>query len=295
MDTDERPAGGGNNDAAPVSRVHGAEELDEGLLNPGAAEHPHRQIAALLRQRIRAGDWAAGERLPSFAELARTFGVAKQTVQRTIDQLRVDGLLITRPGSGTYVRGTRRQLNRLSRGRYGPRRGQHTDLATRYRQRLVEVGQASAPAEVADAFGVADGTALVVRRHLVTSDDGQPAEVGASWFRPADADGTPLTERIGYGRPLYQEVEDVTGRRYASATDQLSARLPTRAEAELLHIRPDTPVLHLLHVAYDADRRPIEVAQATWPGPMTTLTETYPVPAPLATLSDVDGPGLTLA
>jgi GntR family transcriptional regulator len=66
-----------------------------------------------------------------------------------------------------------------------------------------------------------------------------------------------------------------------SASDQLGARLPTREEAALLFIRPDTPVLHLLHIGFDADHRPIEVAQATWPGPMTTLVETYPVPGPL--------------
>src|SRR5690606_5960833 len=225
---------------------------------------------------------------------AEAYGVAKQTVQRTIDQLRVEGLLITRPGSGTYVRGSRRRLNRLARGRYGPRRGYHADLAARYRQVLIEVGHAPAPAEVADAFGVADGTPLVVRRHVVRTDEGQYAEVGASWFLPADADGTSLVLMQGFGRPLYQEVEEETGRRYATATDQLTARLPTREEAELLRIRPDTPVLHLLHIAYDDRSRPIEVAQATWPGPMTTLTETYPVPGPLPDAPAESG-GLALA
>jgi GntR family transcriptional regulator len=263
-------------------------------INPGAAEHPHRQIAASLRQRIRAGEWAAGERLPSIPALADAYSVAKQTVQRTIDQLRVEGLLITRPGSGTFVRGTRRRLNRLSRGRYGARRGYHTDLAARYRQQLVEVGHAPAPPEVADAFGVADGSALVVRRHLVTNEEQQPVELGASWLRPADADGTSLVAPQPFGRPLYQEVEDETGRAYATATDQISARLPSREEAELLHIRPDTPVLHLLHVAYDAEHRPIEVAQATWPGPMTTLMESYPVPGPSPELPE-DGSSLALA
>src|SRR5919198_3011769 len=109
-------------------------------INPGAAEFPHRPIAAALRARIHRGDWAPGERLPSIPAMAAQYGVAKQTVQRTIDQLRIEGLLITRPGSGTFVRGTRRRLNRLSRGRYGPRRGYHADLAARYRQQLVEVG-----------------------------------------------------------------------------------------------------------------------------------------------------------
>jgi GntR family transcriptional regulator len=260
-------------------------------VNPGAAEFPHRQIAAQLRARIRRGDWGPGDRLPSIPAMAEMFGVAKQTVQRTIDQLRVEGVLITKPGSGTYGRGTRRRLNRLSRGRYGGFRGYHADLAARYRQHLAEVGRAPAPPEVADAFGVPDGTELVVRRHVVRTDDA-PVEVGASWFRAADAAGTTLERAEAFGRPLYQEVEEVTGRRYATATDTISARQPTREEAEILQIRPDTPVLHLLHVAYDGGRRPIEVAQATWPGPMTTLTEEYRVPGPQP---DADGdPGLVL-
>jgi GntR family transcriptional regulator len=260
-------------------------------VNPGAAEVPHRQIAAQLRERIRRGDWAPGERLPSIPAIAEMYGVAKQTVQRTVDQLRVEGLLITKPGSGTYVRGTRRRLNRLSRGRYGAHRGYHADLAARYRQHLTDVGRAPAPPEVADAFGVRDGTDLLVRRHVVRTED-VPVEVGASWFRLDDAAGTSLERREAFGRPLYQEAEEATGRRYASATDTISARQPSREEAEILQIRPDTPVLHLLHVAYDEAHRPVEVAQATWPGPMTTLTEEYKIPAPMPD-PDPD-PGLAL-
>ena len=250
-------------------------------INPGLAESPHRQIAAQLRQRLRAGEWGPGERLPSIPALADAYGVAKQTIQRTIDQLRIEGLLITRPGSGTFVRGTRRRLNRLAHGRYGHRRGYHVDLAARYAQRLIEVGHAPAPAEVAEAFAVAEGTDLVVRRHLVLTDEGHPAEVGATWLRPADADGTTLAGSAAFGRPLYQEVEEITGRRYARATDHLTARLATRAEAEVLQVRPDTPVLHLVHVAQDEDHRTIEVAQATWPGPMTTLIDSYSIPGPI--------------
>jgi GntR family transcriptional regulator len=262
-------------------------------VNPGAAEHPHRQIAEQLKARIRRGDWAPGERLPSIPAIAEMYGVAKQTVQRTIDQLRIEGLLITKPGSGTYVRGTRRKLNRLSRGRYGIQRGYHADLAARYRQQLVEVDRGPAPGEIADAFGVPAGTEFVVRRHLVRTQD-QPVEVGASWLRVTDARGTSLERPEAFGRPLYQEVEEVTGRKYHSATDQVTARLPTREEAEILQIRPDTPVLHLLHIAYDQAHRPIEVAVATWPGPVTALAEEYKIPTVRPDLPD-DVPDFGLA
>lgn len=262
-------------------------------INPGAAEHPHRQIATQIRAQIRRGDWGPGERLPSIPAIAAMYGVAKQTVQRTIDQLRIEGVLITKPGSGTFVRGTRRKLNRLSRGRYGIQRGYHADLAARYRQQLIEVGRSPAPGEVADIFGVPAGTELVVRRHLVRTQDA-PVEVGASWLRPVDADDTSLARMEAFGRPLYQEVEEVTGRIYKTASDQVTARLPTRDECEILQIRPDTPVLHLVHVAYDGDHRPIEVAIATWPGPMTALTEEYTIPAQRETRIDSD-PDIFLA
>jgi GntR family transcriptional regulator len=261
-------------------------------INPGAAEVPHRQIAGQLRARIHRGDWAPGERLPSIPALAAQYGVAKQTVQRTIDQLRIEGMLITRPGSGTFVRGTKRKMNRLSRGRYGAQRGYHAELAARYRQQLTLVGHAPAPADVAEAIGVEPGADLVVRRHLVRTTD-TPVEIGASWFRPADVRGTSIERHEVFGRPLYQEVEDETGRRYASARDQVTARLPSRDEAEQLQIRPDTPVLVLLHVAFDAEHRPLEVSQAVWPGPVTALTEEYQIPAERQPLPD-DEPGLAL-
>ena len=119
---------------------------------------------------------------------------------------------------------------------------------------------------------MATGVELVVRRHLVRTQDAV-VEIGASWLKPTDTAGTSLERLEAFGRPLYQEVEEVTGRRYRTATDQVTARLPTREEAELLAVRPDTPVLHLLHVARDESGRPIEVAVATWPGPMTALTD----------------------
>src|SRR4029453_11113797 len=106
--------------------------------------------------------------------------------------------------------------------------------------------------------------------------------------------GTSLERYEAFGRPLYQEAEEATGRRYASARDQVTARLPSREEAELLQIRPDTPVLVLLHVAFDAEHRPLEVAQAVWPGPVTALTEEYRIPAPRPGIAP-DEPDVALA
>lgn len=266
-------------------------------INPGAAEAPSRQIAAQLRGRIASGALPPGERLPSIPALAEGYGVARQTVQRAIDQLRVEGLVLTKPGSGTFVRGTRRKMHRLSRSRYGRARGYHRDQPVRYRAHLIEVGRSVPPEEVRTAFGASPGAQLVVRRHVLHLGD-QPAEVGTSWLRPADADGTPLARPEPIRGPLYLAVEEETGRRYDRATDHITARQPTRQECELLQVRPDTPVLVLLHVARDERGEVIEVAQATWPGPATALVDEYPVPRtpqPADPMDDAGGYDIVLA
>ncbi|QNE19272.1 PLP-dependent aminotransferase family protein [Kribbella qitaiheensis] len=59
------------------------------------------QLVEVLRDLIR--QLSAGDRLPSSRELIDRHGVGPGTVSRAIAQLSAEGLVITRPGSGTYV------------------------------------------------------------------------------------------------------------------------------------------------------------------------------------------------
>ncbi|CAM4231756.1 aminotransferase-like domain-containing protein [Saccharibacillus endophyticus] len=74
------------------------------------SSRPHHtlqaQIVARITERIEHGDWAAGTRLPAQRELAMRFGVNRSTVQAALDELKADGLLETRQGSGAYVSGS---------------------------------------------------------------------------------------------------------------------------------------------------------------------------------------------
>lgn len=62
------------------------------------------QVAADLRREIRSGELGPGSRLPSEAELAEMYGVARGTVRTAIRALREEGLVIVRVGKGAYVR-----------------------------------------------------------------------------------------------------------------------------------------------------------------------------------------------
>lgn len=60
-------------------------------------------IIESLRSEIASGRFRPGSRLPSEAELIRKFAVSRMTVVKALQQLQQQGLLVRRPGSGTYV------------------------------------------------------------------------------------------------------------------------------------------------------------------------------------------------
>ena len=67
---------------------------------------PYKQIALILREAIRGGRLANGERLPSETELIDHFGVARMTVRQAIQELRGEGLVQSEHGRGVFVRVT---------------------------------------------------------------------------------------------------------------------------------------------------------------------------------------------
>lgn len=64
---------------------------------------PYMQLVEFARRNISEGVWRPGEKLPSLNEWKRTSGVAGATVQKAMDVLTADGLVMPRPGSGIYV------------------------------------------------------------------------------------------------------------------------------------------------------------------------------------------------
>ncbi|HEY0637627.1 MAG TPA: GntR family transcriptional regulator [Pseudonocardiaceae bacterium] len=64
----------------------------------------YRRLADLLRRRIDSGQWPPGSRLPSETDLITEFASNRSMIRRALAVLRTDGLIITRPRHGSYVR-----------------------------------------------------------------------------------------------------------------------------------------------------------------------------------------------
>jgi GntR family transcriptional regulator/MocR family aminotransferase len=63
----------------------------------------HRQLYESLRRSILEGKLPAGDRLPSSRDLAQDLELSRNTVVAAINQLSVEGYLVSRVGSGTFV------------------------------------------------------------------------------------------------------------------------------------------------------------------------------------------------
>lgn len=73
-------------------------------LDPNDSRHPYLQVAAVLSSAIKDGTYPPGSRLPSRAELADEFDVAPMTIQNALRELRDEGMIVSRQGSGVFVR-----------------------------------------------------------------------------------------------------------------------------------------------------------------------------------------------
>ncbi|MFI1518350.1 GntR family transcriptional regulator [Kitasatospora cineracea] len=75
-------------------------------LDPDDSRPPYQQVSSSLRASIltKKPGFETGDKLPSGPELAKHFGVARGTVDKALDLLRQEGLIVTRQGSGSFVR-----------------------------------------------------------------------------------------------------------------------------------------------------------------------------------------------
>lgn len=87
--------------ASPIS------ERNEGLSRT-------HEVAATLRSRITQGELHAHMRLPSERALAAQLNVSRVTVVRALTRLRLEGLLVTRHGAGTFVAATDRLMDTVA-------------------------------------------------------------------------------------------------------------------------------------------------------------------------------------
>ncbi|MDG4530775.1 GntR family transcriptional regulator [Streptomyces sp. AV19] len=225
----------------------------------------HTRIAADLRDEILSGGLPAGGNIPSTQQLTDRFSASNATVQKALQILKDEGLVVGRPGSGVLVR-EHRQRTMYPASYLAPAApGQPYRWITeagkrgvRARSRLLDVAEVRPPSDVAVALNITDGGTALLRSQVLLFDD-EPVELVKSFYPPDIVRGTAMTERrrIRGGTPtLLAEL----GYPPRKCVDRVAARVPTQEQYEALALPTDLPVLRTFRVVYSDDERPIEAS-----------------------------------
>lgn len=242
------------------------------------------RVADDLRNQIRRGDLAPGDKLPTLAALASRHGVSEVVARRAIELLRQEGSVISRRGSGTYVRSVisvrRYGIQRYSRSVWGGKTPQPLLKAEGEKQGK-SVGQEStteqvvAPDFVVERLpDVSEGDLVYVRRR-VTRIDGVINQAADSYFSLGTGEQSPAViagEGAGGHIARINAISPVL-----EIQEEISTRMPTGPEAARLEIPQGTPVFDVLRT-YHCEDGPRDVTQFVIRGDMAQFNYQFPVP-----------------
>lgn len=259
-------------------------------INPVDPRPPSQQVADDLRAEIETGRISPGGRLPSTADLARRYGVTRETIRQAIARLKSTGVVSSRQGSGVFAR-QRPAMKRLGMNRYArslwrdagivafAADREASDRAWSPGDQTQTVGEVAADPQVAEAFGVEPGTPMYERARLV-EEQGVPTHTLVSYYRPSDVEGTRLMDPApgpaGRGGGFAVLAEQGLGPH--EIKEDLTARMPTPEEIQRLRLPPGEPVVELHRTTYTADGHVIEFARGVHSASRFTWSYRFEIP-----------------
>lgn len=206
-------------------------------INKAAPEPLYQQIKNIIQNKIRDGDWNAGQKLPSEYQLVNALGVSRMTIHRALRELTQEGLINRVHGIGSFVADAPRHASLI----------ELKDIAIeiqqsgkRHTSRVLSLSREAANAEIAIKMQVAVGKQLFFL-HAVHSQDDIPIQLESRYVSP---DSMPDF--------LQQDFSRATSTSYLLKQfrpDEMEhivrAVMPDEQAQEILLIEPGEPCLQL--------------------------------------------------
>lgn len=197
-------------------------------------------IADFARRRIGSGAWRPGDRVPSENELCGLFRVSRMTARRALDQLALDGLIVRRRGSGSFIADNGVRSSYLVIRNIAD---EIVESGRRYTNRVLQHRIEAAPLAVSTALGMRGGES-VFHSLIVHCSDGVALQLEYRYVRP-DAAPDYLSADLACETPnhVLQRMCPLT-----DARQDISAALPTKPQCEALGIKTSEACLLLTRV-----------------------------------------------
>lgn len=191
-----------------------------------------------IREKIMSGIYTVNEKLPSEKEMGTNYGVSKMTIKRALDILVVEGLIIKRRGSGTYVKDL------------GVNQMKHIHLANQFsgmtawntgkeiKSNVLNFSVEKATEKIASHLNIAEDS-FIYDVHRVRIVEGIPTVIERTYM-PIDVIPSLTLEDVE--NSIYQYIEEKLGYVIQSTHRTVSVRKATDFEAANLEIEKGDPV-----------------------------------------------------
>lgn len=215
----------------------------------------YRQVQSVIRKGIETGQFRPNDSLPPERQIADELKVSRITIRKAIEGLINEGILVSRQGSGTYVR-ARIEKNFAKISSFSE------DMRARGRapsSSWINRSEGLVSPNEALALGLSPGTP-VYRFHRLRYADNQPmlveyATIVAEFLPSLDTVQNSLYEALG-----------ASGNRPVRALQRLRALLLDDEKAKLLNAKTGDAGLLVERIGFIRDGRPVEFCQSYFRG-----------------------------
>lgn len=229
------------------------------MLDGSTAVPLYVQLREQLEEKIRTGDFQAGERLQTEGEMAKSYGVSIITVRKAVSDLVEKGLVDKKQGKGTFVSKPKftKDMKKLQ---------SFTDMCTYLGMkpggRMLENKLITANDRICKQLGLEKGSQVIYISRIRYADN-VPVDIEKNYF--------PLK----YAFLLNERFDDNSLFEFLKKTAQITVSVSekwielckaTAAEGELLQLAKGTSLLFIKSVAYTQDRAPVYVGNQIFNG-----------------------------
>lgn len=217
------------------------------------------EIADILRQRIKEGSYPPDSLLPNQTELVKEFRVSRMTIKNAINILMMEGLVISKRGSGTKI------LNHAFSEKDTPSASEYKGLSYQMKQQkrtlesqviLFEVTFPDQQIQEKLRIEAESPVYKFIRLRLL---DGSPYVIEHSYM-PVDLVSGLTNEILEHS--VYDYVLEDLGYRFAGAYRTFQAAKSDDYDQKYLNCQKDDPVLELEQVIYLENGRPIDYSRS---------------------------------
>ncbi len=218
------------------------------------------QLKQLLVERISAGEWEPGNKLPTEEQLQDQYDLSRTTVRLALKELEFEGKISRQQGRGTFV----------AKPKISHSPDPHFNLTAYLEQegmrpswQVLSKRWVKSKAELAERLEIAAGTPVFQLRRLRLADE-EPIGYHVAHVIPS-LGAAVNQDRLDQGGSLdYLHGPGLLGQSYANRT--IEAVLASKEVAKLIPVEEGSPLLMIRRLVMDGDGQAAEDLQAVYRG-----------------------------